>query len=317
MTITFSIENDRKYLPGEHIQGYLLLDLDRSLSAEFFDLTLQGKCKTQIWRNKNGKHIYTSGFQVEEEVFLEQKIVLWTRTESNTKLVGPSVTKYDFDFLLPSDLPATVSRFKHSTVTYKLKANLLRTGLILAHLKSEHTLFVNSSTSLSRDQMLIPFQPNVSCCCRNFGSLDLAVKLQSSVFTPGETIGIDLQIKNPTNLPIHFIRTRLKETRRYTAQSFSACKKQVIGNSFEKLPSPIYGDFSLQTSIKIPESEMSTIQLGILQIYYKLYVSIGFKKILMTDVTVKVPIKVFNAFNETCHAYDDTLPPPPFPGTNK
>ena len=294
------------------MQGYLLLDLDSSLSAMSFDLTLLGECKTRIRRRKGGM---PTTIKVDEEVFMRRKIVLWTNTEGNSKLFGPSVTKYDFDFLLPFDLPATVSRYKNSTVTYKLKACVHRTGLRF-NLKGECTLLVNSSTFLQRNAMLMPFQHSVSSRCRNFGFLDLTVKLQSSVFTPGEKIAIELQIKNLTTLPIHLIRTRLKETRSYTAQSYSACKKQVVGNSFEKLPSPIYGDFSLQTSIKIPEIEISTIELGILQVYYKLHISFSFKMIFRTEVTVKVPIKIFNAFKESFSACDDALPPPPFPGTD-
>ena len=123
----FQIFLDNKqgvYLAGDVIKGELNVVLKERIKIKQLKLELKGSGRVNWIETRSGGNInFTETFCAEEE-YIDCKIILLTREDSNNCFMEIGDHSYPFEIHLPQNLPNSFE-FDQARIRYKLKVNKL------------------------------------------------------------------------------------------------------------------------------------------------------------------------------------------------
>ncbi|PIC43225.1 hypothetical protein B9Z55_004033 [Caenorhabditis nigoni] len=274
------------YFPGRTVTGKITFNTHKPLSFSI-DARILGEAVTywKHWNTTFREHIqFTSKNDHLDELTQLQK----------NELVAPGEHTLNFSFQIPQECPPSFEG-KFGSIRYKIHVDFSRSDK--KKIESEQAISVMPYLNLnSIPRALLPFEDRKSTFPRN-EEIEVNVKIPQRGYIAGETIPIEMSIRNETRtktLPIsikliqvthfeaqqrsgHIFKENLKFHRNAIEDNISEVKKDIKMNSTCE---------NLNFELLILESTRSSFKTKLIQLAYKLLISVGKDKSLDFELPI-------------------------------
>lgn len=178
------------YMPGEYLQGTILLHLRMGLRVRRLSLLILGGAAVS-WEIQGRKKIYSA----REEYLQGSKLLLDSGVE-DSMLLERGVHEFTFQYLLPSNLPSSFAGI-YGSVTYLAKVVLDPEDGSVTTITSEPFMILRRPPLLPQmfdDKEMKKSKKLLGLCTT--GQIKLQCRLSRTAAVPGETIYINAEVCN-------------------------------------------------------------------------------------------------------------------------
>ena len=200
------------YSPGSTITGSLTIEVDKPKNYKALEVYLQGKGKVS-WTEGSGQYSVTYS---QSEVYVNQKLTLWSSEDSHDETFPVGSYTYQFQFVLPDTCPSSY-RSCIGKISYKIKG-LISTGQFKLDHKVKHPITVSELISVApSDGARFEKTKTVGCGLCVSGHVTYNAQLSSTSFTVGEEIPVSWYVENGSGRQVT-LRCSLQEKITYFAK---------------------------------------------------------------------------------------------------
>lgn len=290
------------YLPGDLVQGYIVLDVKKAIKIDSVNLTIYGKESTSYTIVR--AYIHNAGPMrmraSKKHVILKAKACLVQLGQ----VLDPGQYLINFQYQLPTVLPGSVRidglpRNGRGNIEYRIEASAFVSGLFKSDLCHCVYLVIEQPcpklTLPVKDQM----EKDLSGCCFSGGSVSVALLLEKSMFVKGEVISARISF-DATNLraPITTVTLSLLRIARVYAEhwsSLSGCttdRREIAAVQSYGVQSGEAGDRVME--LTVPEDCLASTSAVLVAISYQLVACME-TDVWYENAYVSVPIEIFSS----------------------
>ncbi|KAG0174368.1 hypothetical protein DFQ28_006650 [Apophysomyces sp. BC1034] len=238
---------------GKMLQGSLMLNLAEPMKVKSIVLRFTGKMKVS-WSEGIGHHQH---YHKQERTIVDHKwqfVPAIGVVQKKTQLLPAGQHKWNFEFLLPGDLPQSLEA-EGGRVTYRLKAIVERPAFI-------HNMIKKRPVRLVRCMLPSEFELSQTLEIHNTWADKMVydIVLPSKVYAYGENIPMTFNILPiASQLRVRSIMGTLKEYCTYTANEYSKTDTRIV--KVQRQDDPFSADYSAHWTrvVNLPVPEHSPL----------------------------------------------------------
>eukprot|EP01028_Stygiella_incarcerata_P006297 TRINITY_DN257_c0_g1_i14.p1 TRINITY_DN257_c0_g1~~TRINITY_DN257_c0_g1_i14.p1 ORF type:complete len:544 (-),score=124.33 TRINITY_DN257_c0_g1_i14:2822-4453(-) len=204
------------FIGGMAVRGRIHVYFPSKQRIRGVRVRLIGEANTRVPHSSMDRHLQSFGAATgekwsdirENDTFLRPEVILFNAED---KEVGPGEMEFEFSFVLPPNAPPSVAGFDHFHINYSLHAIM---DIPWAHdVVSSIPINVHPAVDLPR-LLSTPVRGEKSKTFFGGGShpASFQATIPKTVWVPGESVPITIQIQNPTKKRIRGVRVLLHST---------------------------------------------------------------------------------------------------------
>ena len=244
------------YSGGSAVSGYVKLFIDEAKTCyESITVTLSGSATVILPAITSGSgSLKFPSFNYSRDEYTSRTAVLWDKHYAPDKQMAPG--SYQFPFALHfrsgwSSLPSSFKSF-FASVKYKVEAVLVRSGAFQYNKSVSAEVPCVTVVDLNKiPNALIPRTQTVRKTSFVLNGFLLSARIPRSCFCVGgsDAIPLEVDIKNGSAMRVRFLRAKLKQRVKYSAEEQSFVRSKTItsmksepiraGINFSWKPSPL------------------------------------------------------------------------------
>ena len=248
------------------ILGYVRLVIDEPKTCyESITVTLSGHATVILFEKKSISYA--------REDYTGRTIVLWNKRSAHDKQMPPGSYQFPFALHFHKSFPSSFKSFSGS-IKYKVKAVLMRTGTFKSNkIVSAEVPCVTVVDLNEIPGVLIPKTQTIRKTSFLFnGSILLSAHIPRNCFCVGgnDAIPLEVDIKNGSAMRVRFLRAKLKQRVKYSAEDKTLVLSKTI-TSMNSEPIRAGINFSWKpTPLTVPAILPSVTTCGIIKLEYYL-----------------------------------------------
>lgn len=216
ISIVLDCNADKTFFAGQNVTGHVHVRTMKRTKIKGIRLEVSGKAET-YWTEGNGDDDIKLYYYGTEDYMDFKKLLIRSPRDDVEMYVEPSVCKFPFSFMLSSDLPQSCE-CSYGSIRYKAKAVIDRQKKINDEAEVLfnviRTLDLNKEPPQLREPLVLYSEtPAIGCCVRGF--IEINATVNRGCFVPGETLLIDGEIANRTNINIKHSKITIYQRTEY------------------------------------------------------------------------------------------------------
>jgi hypothetical protein len=265
--ISLNLEK-KTYLPGDRIEGLVIVSTDEYFECNRVVLSIKGQERSRVVRGSGDTR----------RVYLEKK----QHINKQNELVGATAiqageTSFPFSFVLPRNIPCSFQG-TYGKIEYKLEAKVEVSWAIDPKVRQKVT--INTKQEMPNEQ-------SVYETLDKNGARLLSVQLPSDMIRLGRNYAIKLMVSSEAK--IRGVRIELVHHESVSPKGHKATRKQKLAKLFLKeleLPREMW----INATISTPNEWLLPFKSELIETYYKLKVTLDIA--WRIDKTIWIPLKM-------------------------